>query len=769
MPKKSPTTRAAATRTKRAKTTTPKKSVRRATRKTTKKSATHTKRQKKSVDSVALPKEMSQRSIKKSRALHQELDTILRDAMLRISYVAGLCFVLIGATLAAVHTFSVSGNQAASVNEVVSEAADSAAAVLETEFEFLDDIPAYLTTEENIKFTATNADLVRAYVREKNAQSFGIEQTVTTLSDDTYRAKLQGDRLSAGYYELWVYVRPADGSQTTAYQSDVFFAGTEAMEEAFFGSADEAEDEEGESNSGNDAAGTNSDDEPAESESSIVSIGPVSDETVTGTITIPVQAPAAVTYLELYARPLNSLEPRFVTLATERFQRWQFVVDTSNLPNGAYTFFAETTLQGETVNTAPLRLTIENDALSVPQSAVISMSEAADDDDESANTGAHDVRNIITISNTEPDENEPEAADTPDSPVTPVDDIERETDDLLAENADTLDELLQNYAAAQQSGNDLLIAEAAAALERARQEIANETLNDDRTRDIADSIDTALTERVANLQQRIRTFEDLRRERSAGDSAIDTDGDGISDIDEIQLYGTDPLAADSDNDGIPDGVEIVRGFNPTDPTPEAIIEFESPKDSIGLTRDDVLTIAEVIPVVQETADQGSIVKTEIRGQALPNTYVTLYIFSSPTVVTVRTDADGAFVYTYERELADGRHDVYVAITDNAGDIIAQSNPFPFVKEAEAFTPVDAEAAEVVSAAPVTDTGSNTYNVVAGVGLLALGVILLMLGVSLRGKHDDESTAVTTDTNPVGNTKTPNEPDSAGTERHSDTT
>lgn len=36
----------------------------------------------------------------------------------------------------------------------------------------------------------------------------------------------------------------------------------------------------------------------------------------------------------------------------------------------------------------------------------------------------------------------------------------------------------------------------------------------------------------------------------------DSDGDGISDVDERELYGTDPLKADSDNDGVADGTEL---------------------------------------------------------------------------------------------------------------------------------------------------------------------------------------------------------------------
>jgi len=45
----------------------------------------------------------------------------------------------------------------------------------------------------------------------------------------------------------------------------------------------------------------------------------------------------------------------------------------------------------------------------------------------------------------------------------------------------------------------------------------------------------------------------------------DFDKDGISNIDEITSYPqTDPLNADTDNDGLPDGWEVTHGFDPTD-------------------------------------------------------------------------------------------------------------------------------------------------------------------------------------------------------------
>jgi len=45
----------------------------------------------------------------------------------------------------------------------------------------------------------------------------------------------------------------------------------------------------------------------------------------------------------------------------------------------------------------------------------------------------------------------------------------------------------------------------------------------------------------------------------------DTDGDGLSDGDEINLFHTDPLLADTDGDGLRDGLEVRTGSDPLDP------------------------------------------------------------------------------------------------------------------------------------------------------------------------------------------------------------
>jgi hypothetical protein len=53
----------------------------------------------------------------------------------------------------------------------------------------------------------------------------------------------------------------------------------------------------------------------------------------------------------------------------------------------------------------------------------------------------------------------------------------------------------------------------------------------------------------------------------------DTDGDGISDGDEVFLYGTDPTNSDTDGDGVDDGTEIfVLHTDPTVPGPDTSVD-----------------------------------------------------------------------------------------------------------------------------------------------------------------------------------------------------
>ncbi|MCA9364057.1 hypothetical protein KC727_02465 [Candidatus Kaiserbacteria bacterium] len=250
----------------------------------------------------------------------------------------------------------------------------------------------------------------------------------------------------------------------------------------------------------------------------------------------------------------------------------------------------------------------------------------------------------------------------------------------------------------------------------------------------------ASTKKIAEIRESntIRN-EDLIRARAGDEIFRDSDNDGISNYDEVALYGTDPYSADSDNDGYIDGVEVLGGFSPTHVETDTLVKYESPKNT-GLERSDILAVSQLTPLTIrrfESPDGSQSTPVVFSGEALPNSFVTVYLFSTPIVVTVKTNDDGSWSYLFEKDLEDGEHEVYVGITDNAGRIVAKSSPFRFIKTAEAFTPITAASTGsaqvgVADATPNLLSG-NSLLVILSVIVVLFGLLLLLFGMHLQPK------------------------------------
>lgn len=70
---------------------------------------------------------------------------------------------------------------------------------------------------------------------------------------------------------------------------------------------------------------------------------------------------------------------------------------------------------------------------------------------------------------------------------------------------------------------------------------------------------------------------------------IDSDNDGISDVDEATI-GTDPFNPDTDGDGINDGAEITNGSNPLDPCSPNVNAGPCDQDEDGLTNSEEISL-----------------------------------------------------------------------------------------------------------------------------------------------------------------------------------
>ncbi|MFA5130105.1 MAG: hypothetical protein WC477_04270 [Patescibacteria group bacterium] len=73
---------------------------------------------------------------------------------------------------------------------------------------------------------------------------------------------------------------------------------------------------------------------------------------------------------------------------------------------------------------------------------------------------------------------------------------------------------------------------------------------------------TAPVDKLAQIKQ---MFGPTDQEKADQQKRTDTDGDGISDWDELNVYHTSPYLSDTDGDGIKDNIEIAKGTDPNCP------------------------------------------------------------------------------------------------------------------------------------------------------------------------------------------------------------
>lgn len=128
---------------------------------------------------------------------------------------------------------------------------------------------------------------------------------------------------------------------------------------------------------------------------------------------------------------------------------------------------------------------------------------------------------------------------------------------------------------------------------------------------------------------------------------------------------------------------------------------------------------------------------ELSGKAQPDSLVTIYIFSNdPVVITVKADANGNWNYELDRDLDDGQHEAYVAVTDNSGKIVSKSEPIAFVKTAQAATMIP--LSELTANQSPVERVSQQYVLMAIIIMsIFLALALVSIGFLTHKRNLDE--------------------------------
>jgi hypothetical protein len=214
--------------------------------------------------------------------------------------------------------------------------------------------------------------------------------------------------------------------------------------------------------------------------------------------------------------------------------------------------------------------------------------------------------------------------------------------------------------------------------------------------------------------------------------ALDSDNDGVPDSQELQL-GTNPNSSDSDGDGIPDETEILNGTDPNQAGKNGSdkITFESPKDKGAVNKDYKVNNVETIQKNGEKV-------LKFSGQSLPNTFVTLYIYSNdPIIVRVKTDENGNWNYEMTDNLDNGNHEVYVALTDSQGKMKDKSEPLRFVKTAQAISVIPFAEAAPSDQSPVDRLRGNlVYSLIAISAIFIIIAIIVISFVAKKNKKEE---------------------------------
>ncbi len=433
--------------------------------------------------------------------------------------------------------------------------------------------------------------------------------------------------------------------------------------------------------------------------------------------------------VEFYLRVPSSLTPTYLGQGILKDGAWQYPWDTTLTPNGYYFIMAKVTSELGDYWGEKILVRVENRIAPDPQALeqikkeVEQKTENIKKQEQELQATEHKAKEIVAQTAQElkekiplPPEIGPEVKEK----------IQTKTQEFTQESQKIIEEAALPQTPDKQKQE---------AKERLRSKI--EALNQDLSELVPEKTKPELESKIEKARQQvleaITLAENIAQqkkkleEEQEKELSKDTDDDGIPDHEEIRL-GVNPLLADSDGDGFWDGDEIKLGFDPKNPSPAAKIQFQDPQ-KIDLPPSPELAIEKIEAV---SIPEKKTVGLKISGKAPPYSFVTIYIFSLPTIVMAKADGLGRFEYILDKSLADGQHTVFATVTNNLGQIEKKSQPADFLKRGEEVVRLFGTQ-EQTPASLVDNLQRSFLMLVVSLIVFGIGVAFIVIGLTLASK------------------------------------
>jgi len=480
----------------------------------------------------------------------------------------------------------------------------------------------------------------------------------------------------------------------------------------------------------------------------VVFLEPKEGEILKSTIKVLVEV-SNVSSVEFYLRRLESLIEIYLGRADKNGDIWEYSWDTTQTPNGDYYLFSKiTTVYGE-YSDLGIKITIYNETERSTEeeekliTEVQIIQEDIQKEEEMITQTTSDTEQQIQESMESLVQETKEVLEEPEKQtVEPyVSEQLEQSSTEISENIEQLTEKIKEKATASPEELEKIEEEKEQIKQETIQKIIEpliliEQIAREETKVEIEQKKKETEKEIKSLLEEMEK-EILERERKKLEKLQeilkDSDQDGLPDHEEVRLR-TNAFNPDTDGDGFLDGQEIALGFDPLKPSPADKIVYQDPR-KVEPKEAEIYKVERVEIITLLSGELG----IKLEGKGRPNSFITLYIYSSFLVLTTKTDENGHWEYVLDKPLEEGEHEVYVAVTNNHGEITAKSEAFRFIKTPTAVAAIKplAKGEKVVS--PSEAFQKSALLLLVAIVILAIGIALIIIGILVqKGKKEIKS-------------------------------